>query len=268
MKKQTQFELVTRIALCELKNISASEKLVLIAILSHYPDMRPAIPRIARLAKLSERQVQRHITTLEKLKYLTITRSFKSCNKYDLGVTSMSCAPLKNDDEPYDTHVTPPVTPMSPPGDTHVVTPVTPMSSKQTREQTSKQTREQTNTTRSFHSRPQVIPNCVSVYCEEYKKTYQVNPVITPKDAGLLNALAKSAGGDTLSKLIPFFFELKDPWFITTHHSVTALYQNISSVKAYAATGVWHTASDARLSNQGQQMKAQFERLTKNEKTR
>ncbi|WP_336791137.1 helix-turn-helix domain-containing protein [Paenibacillus sp. MMO-177] len=121
------------IELLEDQNLSSSEKLVYIALYSfvnaHTLQAFPSVSKIAQLASVSERTVQRVMTTLAEKGYLTREAQYRydpknktarqTSNLYSLDIPEKKDVPGDTMSPlPGDTMSPPPVTPCHPPGDT------------------------------------------------------------------------------------------------------------------------------------------------------
>jgi hypothetical protein len=86
----------------------------------------------------------------------------------------------------------------------------------------------------------------VQHFASTYRARYDVEPPITPKAAGQLTYLGKSLGFEGAKEYITAYLEMNDQWFLTKHHEVGVLLDNLNKVQHYLQTGRAITTTTAK----------------------
>lgn len=76
----------------------------------------------------------------------------------------------------------------------------------------------------------------ISVYCEAYKSRYSHNPVIGPKEAGILNTFAKNYPAKW-HDLVVGYLQMPDKWAVQRSHPVELLTSKLNEIQRFLLTG-------------------------------
>lgn len=79
--------------------------------------------------------------------------------------------------------------------------------------------------------------NPVAFYCDCYKLRYRHKPVIRPKEAGILNKLAKDLGLEKFKRLMRGYIELNDAWLVKQAHPVNLISGKLNEISRLLETG-------------------------------
>jgi hypothetical protein len=89
-KKLNAWDIQRLILRCSKEKISSTDRLVLIALLDHYPTMRPGVRRIAEMAGMSERTIRSAIGRMKEKGAISVETVFLQPNIYHINVDFFS----------------------------------------------------------------------------------------------------------------------------------------------------------------------------------
>jgi len=77
----------------------------------------------------------------------------------------------------------------------------------------------------------------IAAYCDAFKLRYDVNPMITRKDSGLVRNFVKDFGLEKTKSLLEAYLQMNDAWFCTKSHDIPTFATNITTISTNAKNG-------------------------------
>lgn len=78
----------------------------------------------------------------------------------------------------------------------------------------------------------------ISAYCSAFKKRYNTNPTITPKDISQVKQIIKAVGYEKALVMVQVYVQMENPWFKKKTHDLQTLLGNIQAVSVASKTGI------------------------------
>ncbi len=77
----------------------------------------------------------------------------------------------------------------------------------------------------------------IALYCDTYRARYNARPAISGRDAGIAKRLIGTQGLPASLALVRAYLAMDDSWFVTKHHDLPTLEENLNKVAVHLQTG-------------------------------
>lgn len=86
----------------------------------------------------------------------------------------------------------------------------------------------------------------LSLYCQQFKNKYQVQPMIDGKSAGIAKRLAKTIPANKLELMVQAYFAMPDAWLHKIKHPLNQFELKLNEIKVFAESGKFTTNKQAQ----------------------
>jgi hypothetical protein len=86
----------------------------------------------------------------------------------------------------------------------------------------------------------------LSLYCQQFKNKYQVQPMIDGKSAGIAKRLAKTIPAAKLEIMVQAYFAMPDAWLHKIKHPLNQFELKLNEIKVFAESGKFTTNKQAQ----------------------